>query len=82
MVTGDFTLRTITKSPAVGMDLHLLHDAFTQEELCGVDEDTWHVAHDEDHHDADENQGEVHLVVDAGVGTMRPSMCVSSNEEI
>ena len=47
--------------------MHLLHDAFTQEELCGVDEDTWHVAHDEDHHDADENQGEVHLVVDAGI---------------
>ena len=37
---------------------------------------------DEDHDDADENQGKVHLVVDAGVGTMGPSMCVSLNGEI
>ena len=38
------------------------------------------MADDEDHHDADENQGKVHLVVDAGVGTVRSSMCVSLNE--
>ena len=77
LVSGDFTLRTITKSPLVGTELHLLHDAFTQEELSAVDEDARDVAHDEDHHDADENQGKVHLVVDAGVGTMGSSMRVS-----
>ena len=62
------------------MDLHLLHDAFTQEELGAVDEDPGDMTHDEDHHDADENQGKVHLVVDAGVGTMRSSMRVSLNK--
>ena len=37
---------------------------------------------DEDHHDADENQGKVHLIVDAGVGTMGSSMGVSLKKEI
>ena len=64
----------------VGTELHLLHDAFTQEELCTVDAQSGDVAHDEDHDDADENQGKVHLVVYAGVGTMGSSMCVSLNK--
>ena len=68
---------TITKSPPVGTEIRLLHDTFTQEELCTVDQDPGDVADDEDHHDTDENQGKVHLVVYAGVGTMGSSMCVS-----
>ena len=79
-MSSDFTLPTLSKSPPVGTGL-LLDDAFTQEELCRVHEDPGDVADDEDHHDADENQGKVHLVVDAGVGTVRSSMCVSLNEE-
>ena len=57
----------------------LLDDTFTHEELSTIDEYPGDVADDEDHDDADENQGKVHLVVYAGVGTMGPSMCVSLN---
>ena len=78
LVTGDFTLQL---SPNHHELEFLLDNAFTQEELCAVDEDPGDVADNEDHYDADENQGEIHLVVDAGVCPVGSSMCVSLNKK-
>ena len=85
LVTGDWWLHItnfIQITTSWNRTTLLLDDAFTQEELGRVHEDPGDVAHDEDHHDADENQGKVHLVVDAGVGPVRSSMCVSLNKAI
>ena len=56
----------------------LLDDAFTHEELRTVDEDPRYMTNYEHHHDANKDDREVHLVVDAGVVVpMRSSVSIS-----
>ena len=73
----DFTLRPINLAAGVEQ-FSLLDDALAHEKLSTVDEDPRYVADYEDHHDADEDDREVHLVVDAGIVVpVRSSVSVS-----
>ena len=73
----DFGLRSISCAPG-GEQSCLLDDTLTHEELRTVDEDPRYMTNYEHHHDANEDDREVHLVVDAGIVVpVRSSVSIS-----
>ena len=59
-----------TDHPAGRFEVWALVDAWTHEELSEVDDESWEVAKEKYDDDADEDAGEVHLVVGVSIPTL------------
>ena len=59
-----------TDNPAGRFEVRALVDAWTHEELSEVDDESWEVAKEKYDDDADEDAGEVHLVVGVSIPTL------------
>ena len=59
-----------TDHPAGRFEVRALVDAWTHEELSEVDDESWEVAKEKYDDDADEDAGQVHLVVGRGVSVV------------